>query len=517
MEAVLEYIPSQMRQLSETLAAADHEYYVRHRSPMPDSEYDEKMRRLQRLEEEYPMYTDAQSPTHHVGSDLGNGEGRVGEGRIRHLVPMLSVANVTTKADLLKWMERKLQETGGRARFMLEKKYDGIAVSLMYKRGVMQSASTRGDGKQGMDITENVMQIAGLPHTLPFEAAAEADGMASVPEVLELRGEIILPDASFERINAEAAASGGNKYQTQRNAISAMTITDAPEAYARRGAEVRIYQVIGEGLPDSNMSRQYLLEDWGVPGAIADMRFSDPQALLRALEDHENLRRFCGFATDGMVIKVEQDILRHDERNTARYYDWAIAFKWPPAWRETRIVAVRFDVGRTGQVNASALIEPVMIDGRCVTAVGLNSIKRLRELDLHYGDCIRVEMAGDCTPYLTEVNVGKRDQGAVKMQMPERCPHCGARLVQEGEKMFCRNEWCSGMAAKRMLYVARSAGMKGITEAMVEKLVKHGVYSASALLEYDERMLRDCGISRATAKKVVEQAEKARKKGKVAA
>lgn len=505
MEAILEYIPSQMRQLSETLTAADHDYYVRHRSPMPDSEYDEKMRRLQRLEEKYPMYADEQSPTHHVGSDLSNGDGRVGEGRIRHLVPMLSVANVTTKADLLKWMERKLQETGGRARFMLEKKYDGIAVSLTYKRGVLQSASTRGDGMQGTDITENVMQISGLPHTLPFGVSAEADGTASVPEVLELRGEIILPDAAFECIKTEAESCGGTHYQTQRNAISAMTMTDDPEAYARRGAEVRIYQVIGEGLPDSNMDRQYLLEDWGVPGAIADMRFSDPQALLRALEDHENLRRFCGFATDGMVVKVEQDSLRRDERNTARYYDWAIAFKWPPAWRETRIVAIRFDVGRTGQVNASALIEPVMIDGRCVTAVGLNSIKRLHGLDLHYGDCIRVEMAGDCTPYLSEVNVEKRAQGAAKMQMPERCPHCGARLVQEGEKLFCRNEWCSGMAAKRMLHVARSAGMKGVTEAMVEKLVENGVYSSSALLEYDERMLRDCGISRATARKVVEQ------------
>lgn len=517
MEAIFEYIPSQMRQLSEALAAADHDYYVCHRSPMPDSEYDEKMRRLQQLEEEYPMYADAQSPTHHVGSDLGSADGKVGEGCIRHLVPMLSVANVTTKADLLKWMERKLQETGGCARFMLEKKYDGIAVSLIYKRGLLQSASTRGDGHQGTDITENVMQIAGLPHMLPFGASVEAGGMEAVPEMLELRGEIILPDAAFERINAEAVSGGGNRYQTQRNAISAMTMTDTPEEYARRGAEVRIYQMIGEGLPDSNMSRQYLLEDWGVPGAIADMRYSDPQALLRAMEDHENLRRFCGFATDGMVIKVEQDSLRRNDRNTARYYDWAIAFKWAPAWRETRIIAVRFDVGRTGQINASALIEPVMIDGRCVTAVGLNSIKRLRELDLHYGDCIWVEMRGDCTPYLSGVNVEKRAQGAAKMKMPEHCPHCGTWLEQEGEKLFCRNEWCSGVTAKRMLDVARSAGVKGITEAMVEKLVGNGVYSASALLEYDERMLRDCGISRATARKVMKQTEKARKKGKVVA
>lgn len=273
MEAILEYIPSQMRQLSETLTAADHDYYVRHRSPMPDSEYDEKMRCLQRLEEKYPMYADEQSPTHHVGSDLSNGDGRVGEGRIRHLVPMLSVANVTTKADLLKWMERKLQETGGRARFMLEKKYDGIAVSLTYKRGVLQSASTRGDGMQGTDITENVMQISGLPHTLPFGVSAEADGTASVPEVLELRGEIILPDAAFECIKTEAESCGGTHYQTQRNAISAMTMTDDPEAYARRGAEVRIYQVIGEGLPDSNMDRQYLLRFLKKESGLEQLRF----------------------------------------------------------------------------------------------------------------------------------------------------------------------------------------------------------------------------------------------------
>lgn len=513
MTPVLEFIPAQMRQLSETLTAANHEYYVRHRSPMTDFEYDERMRMLQILEEQYPMYADPQSPTHHVGSDLSNAEGSVGKRRVRHHVPMLSVANVTTKADLLQWMQRKQKETSGRACFMLEKKYDGIAVSLIYKKGILQSASTRGDGSEGTDITANVMQISGLPHVLP------ADGgdcrSAGVPDVMELRGEIILPDEAFERINAEAAVGGETVYQTQRNAVSAMTMTDTPEVYAGRGAEVRIYQVIGEGLPDSHADRQYLLEDWGVPGALTDMTFRDPHALLRALDDHENLRRFCGFATDGMVIKVEQDSLRHDERNTARYYDWAIAYKWAPAWRETSLVSVRFDIGRTGQVNASALIEPVMIDGRCVTSVGLNSIKRLRELDLHYGDCIRVEMAGDCTPYLSSVDAVKRKKGATEVQIPECCPYCGSLLTQEGERLFCLDDCCPQRVAKQMLHVARSAGMKGVTEAVVAKLVEGGVRSASALLDYDEEMLRLYGVGKSTARKIVEQAEAVKMKEKV--
>lgn len=513
MTPIIEYIPSQMQQLSDALAVANHEYYVRHRSPMTDYEYDERMRMLQALEERYPMFADPQSPTRHVGSDLGSSEGRVGEKRVRHLVPMLSVANVTTKDDLLQWMQRKQKETNGRARFMLEKKYDGIAVSLLYKKGVLQSASTRGDGSEGTDITANVMQISGVPHALP------ADGgdyrAAGVPDVLELRGEIILPDEAFERINAEASACGRTVYQTQRNAVSAMTMTDTPEMYAGRGAEVRIYQVIGEGLPDSNADRQYLLEDWGVPGALTDMTFRDPHALLRALDDHENVRRFCGFATDGMVVKVEQDSLRHNERNTARHYDWAIAYKWAPAWRETSLVSVRFDVGRTGQVNASALIEPVMIDGRCVTTVGLNSIKRLRELDLCHGDCIRIEMAGDCTPYLSAIDAFKRKKGASKVQIPECCPYCGAPLMQEGERLFCSDECCPQRVGKQMLYVARAAGMKGVTQAVVEKLVEGGVRSTSALLDYDEEMLRMYGVGKATARKIAEQAETAKKKGKV--
>lgn len=515
MEATLEYIPSQMHQLVETLNAANREYYVRHLSPMTDFEYDERMRLLQRLEDKYPMYADPKSPTRRVGSDIDSSEDRVGErARIRHLVPMLSIANVTTKADLLKWMLRKKQETGGNARFILEKKYDGISVSLIYKKGVLQSASTRGDGTEGIDITANVMRIAGLPHVLPADGSDYHS--AGVPDELELRGEIILPDDAFERINASAAACGGTIYQTQRNAVSAMTMTDTPEVYSTRGIEVRIYQAIGEGLPDSNATRQYLLEEWGVPDSRADMRFSDPHCLLQALDDHENLRSFCGFATDGMVVKVDQDSLRRDERNTARHYDWAIAYKWAPAGKETSLIAVKFDIGRTGQVNASAVIEPVMIDGRCVTSVGLNSIKRLRELDLYFGDRIRVEMAGDCTPYLSLVNVSRRETGAGKVTIPERCPHCGSHLMQEGEKLFCRNERCSGIATKQMLYTARSAGMKSVSAVVAEKLVDNGVRSATALLDFDEDMFCMFGVGRETARKIVEQqAKRLRKRDKV--
>lgn len=499
MMATFEHISSQISELTATLTTANREYYVNHRSPMSDSDYDARMRLLQQLEEKYPMYALPQSPTRCVGSDLNTTADRVGEKRIRHLRPMLSIANVNSKADLLAWMQRKKRETAGRASFILEKKYDGISVSLIYRHGVLQSASSRGDGTEGTDITANVMRISGLPHTLPADS--------SVPALLEMRGEIILPDAAFERINSEASQTGGTIYQNQRNAVSAMTMTDAPEQYAARGAEVRIYQLIGGGLPDSNASCQYLLEDWGVPGSLCDMRYSSPEALIRSLDDHENLRSFCGFATDGMVIKIEQTSLRHDERNTAKYYDWAIAYKWAPEWRETKLMSVRFDIGCTGQVNTSALISPVLIGGRCVSSVGLNSIRRLRELGLHYGDCIRVEMAGDCTPYLQSIDITKRESDSSPVIIPDLCPCCGGPLEQQREKLFCRNKECPQRVVHEMVYVARKAGIKGVTREVAETLVENGVRDASAVLTFGEDLLCCFGLSKKVARKIVGERE----------
>lgn len=497
MMAIIEHIPSQISELTTTLTAANREYYVNHRSLMTDSDYDARMRLLQQLEAEYPMYAFPESPTRCVGSDLSTTERGVGEKRIRHLRPMLSIANVTTKSDLMQWMLRKKKETGGKACFMLEKKYDGISVSLIYRHGVLCSASTRGDGTEGTDITANVMRISGLPHSLPTES--------SVPSLLEMRGEIILPDEAFSRINAEASLTGSTLYQNQRNAVSAMTLTDTPNQYALRGTEVRIYQLIGDGLPDSNADCQYLLEDWEVPGALCDMTFSNPEALIRSLDDHENVRRFCGFATDGMVIKIEQTSLRHDERNTAKHYDWAIAYKWAPEWRETKLISVRFDIGRTGQINASALIDPVVINGRSISSVGLNSIKRLRELDLRYGDCIRVEMAGDCIPYLQSVYTTKRSPSASPLRIPDCCPCCGQPLVQQGEKLFCRNEECPQRVEKEIVYMAHKAGIKGVTLKVAEVLVENGVRDASAVLKFDEDLLCCFGLSKKMARKIIKE------------
>ena len=237
------------------------------------------------------------------------------------------------------------------------------------------------------------------------------------------------------------------------------------------------------------------------------MTFYSPEAWLRALDDHENVRRFCGFATDGMVIKIEQTSLRHDERNTAKHYDWAIAYKWPPEGRETKLISVRFDIGRTGQVNASALVYPVLIDGRCVSSVGLNSIKRLRELGLHYGDCIYVEMAGDCIPYLQGIETTSRSAGSSPVIIPDRCPCCGEPLEQQGEKLFCRNEKCPQRVANEMVYIARKSGMKGVTPAVAEKLVENGVRDASVILTFGEKSLCCFGLSKRMARKIVGERE----------
>lgn len=492
----LTHAAHRIHQLTDLLRQADEQYYLHHHSILPDTEHDALMHELRQLEAQHPELALPQSPTHHVGSDLL--PSNAGRKRIRHTVPMLSVANVNTASALEAWMNRHLQATGGKARFMLEHKFDGISVSLIYKEGRLVSASTRGDGAEGNDITQNILQVSQLPHHIPG---------ADVPALVELRGEVVLPCEEFRRINDALKAKGQSPYQNERNAISAMVMTDTPEEFRSRNASVYIWQVIGEGMPESHNQRQYLLEDWGFRTALTDGVFSAPRQLLAAILDHENLRDYNPYRTDGLVIKVEQDSLRNDLRNSARCYDWAIAYKYTPDVKRTRVNFLLHDIGRTGQMSTTAWIDPVRLGGVTVSRVSLNSYPRLRELSLCQGDEVVVSLNGDCIPYIREVS--SRASDAKPFNVPTVCPHCGKPLREEEGRLMCDNFHCPARIAKRQQYFAQVMGYKGITEAMLDKLYDAGCHHISAFLLYGEKVLSMAGFTTEAIRKLTAQSEKA--------
>lgn len=480
-----------IHQLTQELQFASNAYYISSAPVMSDKEFDSKLRTLESLEERFPQFALADSPTRVVGSDL-NGEAA----RLAHPCPMRSLRNVGSKSDLLLWMHKKLEETGYKAHFMLEKKYDGVSVEVVYKNGHYLQACTRGDGYEGTDITENIRKV--VPVLLKGE---------NIPSVLVLRGEVVLPLADLERINNQ----GGN-YKSARNAVSAFVLHDNPGTFAHRGAVVYFYQAMGEGLPDSNSRRVSMIEEWGLKNSRADMTYHDPKDLIASIQDHDNLRSYNGFDTDGVVIKVEQEHLRRGMTDTEKNYAWAVAYKFEPEHACARVWGVNYSVGRTGQLNATAMLPFAKVGDVTVTSVSLNSIKRMKELDLHTDDVVRVVLSGDCIPYIESVDASQRNEGSKPVGIPTRCPECGEPLELCGETLYCNNYHCFARFRGRVLHFCKALGYKGITEAMIEKMHEEGETRFTALYTSDYESLRSIGLSKKTAEKVLSYAEAAHKK-----
>lgn len=487
----------QMASLASVLRTASDSYYKHQKSLMSDVEYDCLFMELVRWEQAHPNELVPNSPTKGVGSDLSNAAPG-----IKHWTPMLSVDNIGSKSGLLEWMERKVQTTGGKARFMLEKKYDGVGVSLHYMHGILISAATRGDGETGTDISLNIRGVKNIKTLLPDE---------DVPDCLELRGEIILPDEAFARANEGRTQTGLPAYQTRRNAVASMVMNDSPETFIQRGARVVVYQAIGEGLPDSNTERLFKVERWGFAHSFTDKTFSNPAELISAITDHENTYRGCGFATDGMVIKVEQNSLRRDDLNTSRYYDWAAAYKWQAPEGETELLGVRFSVGRSGQISATLCVMPVNIDGRCVSSVSLNGLKNFKVIGLHEGDALRLKLGGDCIPYLSDIDTSKRKEGVKPVCLPDRCPDCGKPLHWEGERLVCSNADCMGQITRKMVHLARTLGIKGVGVDTAEKVYNSGSRDTLVFLSSLDDLLF-YGLNKRVAEKITVQIPRVAKK-----
>ena len=384
------------------------------------------MKELEALEAEHPEYYDALSPTQRVGSDLTKGFEHV-----VHARPMMSLANTYNIEEVDEWFKRVSKALEGEDfNIVGEMKFDGTSISITYKHGRMVRAVTRGDGTQGDDVTANVKTIRSIPlQLLPGDW----------PDEFEIRGEILMPWEVFEKLNAERAYNEEPLFANPRNAASGTLKTQDPREVARRHLDARFYYLLSDNLPsDSHYENMLAAEHWGFKVSKAMSRMRTLQEVDDYIAYWDEHRKSLPVATDGLVFKVDSLRQQLNLGSTAKSPRWAVAFKFNPERECTPLRFVSFETGRMGIVTPVANLEPVQLSGTIVKRASLHNDDIMQELDIHEGDWLYVEKAGEIIPQIMGVDMSHRDPNALKVVFVKNCPECGTPL----RRIFGDAAWC---------------------------------------------------------------------------
>ncbi|WJD47718.1 NAD-dependent DNA ligase LigA [Enterobacter sp. PGRG2] len=464
----MESIEQQLTELRTTLRHHEYLYHVMDAPEVPDAEYDRLLRELRELEAQHPDLITPDSPTQRVGAAPLSAFTQ-----IRHEVPMLSLENVFDEESFLAFNKRvqdRLKSTDALS-YCCELKLDGLAVSILYENGVLIRAATRGDGTTGEDITTNVRTIRAIPLKLHGD---------NIPARLEVRGEVFLPQAGFEKINEEARRTGGKIFANPRNAAAGSLRQLDPRITAKRPLTFFCYGVgILEGgeLPRSHLERLQQFKRWGLP--VSDrIRICDtPQAVLDFYHKVEEDRPQLGFDIDGVVIKVDSLDLQEQLGFVARAPRWAVAFKFPAQEQMTWVRDVEFQVGRTGAITPVARLEPVHVAGVLVSNATLHNADEIARLGLKIGDKVVIRRAGDVIPQVVNVIESERPANTREVEFPTHCPVCGSDVERvEGEAVTrCTGGLICGAQRKESLkhFVSRRAmDVDGMGDKIIDQLVE---------------------------------------------
>lgn len=459
-------IRERIEELRRLLDYHNHKYYVENAPEISDFEFDSFMHELQRLEAEHPEYADPNSPSVRVGSDLC-AEFRT----VRHRYAMLSLGNTYSLEELHEFLDR-IEREAGPTDYVCELKFDGTAISLTYEGGQLVQALTRGDGVEGDDVTANVRTIRSVPLRLRGEGW---------PALFEIRGEILMPYASFDRLNAEREANGEPLFANPRNAAAGTLKQQASAVVARRGLDCTLYQLAGDNLPfTTHWESLAKAREWGFKVSEHMRICHDTAQIDEFIAYWDEARRQLPFPTDGVVIKVNDFAVRRQLGFTAKAPKWAVAYKFKAEQALTRLESISFQVGRTGAVTPVANLEPVLLAGTTVRRATLHNAEQMALLDIRPGDMVYVEKGGEIIPKITGVELAQRPADSLPFRYIDRCPECGTPLVRyEGEaKHFCPNQsGCRPQIIGRMLHFIRRKAMdiEGLGEETVELLYDNGL------------------------------------------
>ena len=461
-----------IEELKRTLIEASRKYYVENSPVMSDYDFDMLLKELERLEVMYPEYASDDSPTKQVGSD------RQKEFmQYQHRYPMLSLGNTYDITEVQAFAERAAKSIGNAFTYSCELKFDGTAICLTYRNGKLFRALTRGDGAVGDDVTANVRRISNIPQqlTVPFGFISTAGRTQPWPEEFEIRGEIYMPWAAFERLNEERVKDEDQPFANPRNAASgSLKLLDSKEV-ANRGLECTLYHMLGENLPFTTHKEALdAAESWGLP-------VSDKRKICRSIEEIEEFitywdteRKNLPYATDGIVIKVNELPYQQELGYTAKFPRWAVAYKFKAEQALTRLLSIDYQVGRTGAVTPVANLEPVQLSGTVVKRASLHNADQMQILDIHIGDYVYVEKGGEIIPKITGIELSQRTSDVTLPHFPERCPDCGTPLIKDEEeaKSFCPNQTgCPTQIKGRLVHFLSRKAMNVIAgDATVDQL-----------------------------------------------
>jgi DNA ligase (NAD+) len=483
----------------------DRLYYVLAAPEISDFEYDRLFTELRNLEREHPDLVTETSPTQRVGDEPIDGLEQV-----EHALPMLSLDNSYSKAELRNWYGRMCRELGHEPDGLAaELKIDGVSISLIYENGRLERAVTRGDGFVGDDVTTNARTIRGLPLVVD-----------KAPPMLEVRGEVHLSHRVFAELNRVRAEAGDTEFANPRNAAAgAIRLLDPREA-ARRRLAVWCYQLArADGWQiDSHADGLERLQELGFPVSPGHSRCRDIDEVERFIDHWQEQRASLDFATDGIVVKLDRARERDALGATARAVRWAIAYKFPPEGKTTRVREIVVQVGRTGVLTPVAILEPVVVAGSTVARATLHNFDEVARLDVRVGDTVWVTKGGEVIPKVIGVVGSDRPLDAQPFPVPDRCPVCETPVVRDtGEVAIrCPNPSCPAVVASRLRhFVSRGAmDIEGLGERSLDQLARAGMISDPASLwELDRDQLAELpGWGDVSAANLVRQLERARQR-----
>lgn len=452
-------IKSKINSLRKELNKHNHLYYVLAQPSISDFEYDLLMKELIELETSYPEYKNNNSPSQRVGSDL-NTEFK----QVKHKTPMLSLGNTYSEQEIVDFDTRIRKIISSDFEYVCELKYDGLAIGLRYEKGKLEQAITRGDGVQGDDVTANVKTIKSIPLELQGD---------NYPDEFEIRGEILLPHAGFDKLNKEKEANGESPFANPRNAAAGTLKIQKSSIVAKRPLDCFLYFVVGEKLPYySHFENLEIARSWGFKIPKYLKKCTTVNEIFDYIKYWNNERNNLPFDIDGVVIKVNSYKYQTELGYTAKSPRWAISYKFKAEQVSTKLLSIDYQVGRTGAITPVANLEPVKLAGTTVKRASLHNQDQIQILNIKINDIVFIEKGGEIIPKI--VGIDKHTKESEEIQFITNCPACGSKLVRiEGEaKHYCLNstECPPQIRGKIEHFVSRKAMNIGFAEATIEAL-----------------------------------------------
>lgn len=473
----------EIKELREKLNENARLYYTLDASTMSDYEYDRLYRRLQELEAAHPEEITPDSPTQRVGDAVLNDFAEV-----RHPVPLESLEDVFD-GDEVKGFLSKVLETLPRAEYSVEPKVDGLSVALEYRDGRFYQGATRGDGRVGEDVTGNLRTVRSIPKNLPEK----------LPRLI-VRGEVYMARSVFDRINEELELEGKPLLANPRNAAAGSLRQKDPKVCAKRQLDIAVFNlqlVEGRSFATHSETLDYLREQ-GFP-VIPHAVLRDPEEILEQIQKLGDNRMDFPYDIDGAVVKLNDLSDRSVLGSTAKCPKWAVAYKYPPEQKESRVADIVVQVGRTGVLTPKAVLEPVRLAGTTVTNATLHNQDYITEKDIRIGDTVVVQKAGEIIPEIVSVVKEKRPEGTKPYHLPDKCPVCGAAVLRDpdGAAVRCTGAECPAQLLRNMIHFASRDAMDidGVGPAVLQQLIESGLVSNPADL-YDLRAEQLEGLDR---------------------